>query len=332
MRSAVGQAGQAYNQAADTSAKLGNEAQAVGANLTPFETQEMLHPQGYSQQDQSAMLAAGAGGAGGAASALVGQAAQRAGASRNAGGFQAALDDAARMREKGVAGASENMAAENANLKQRQQQAGASGLEHQYGVDTSGMLQSAGQEAGDINAEMNADKYGWIQNWGQIASDVGQSEDDISKAVGMCPARGSLYLMADGSRKKVEEIAVGEKLEGIDGESEMVEKIESADAPILRVITENGFVGRNSRVHAFALPVGGFVVATHALGRMILTEKGPSKVITVEPDGIQTVYNLITDGSHTYQADGLWALGVGEAERHVSMEEWAAIGDKMEGK
>jgi hypothetical protein len=33
-----------------------------------------------------------------------------------------------------------------------------------YGTDTSGMLQSQGQEANDINAESEANKTGWLQN------------------------------------------------------------------------------------------------------------------------------------------------------------------------
>ena len=140
MRSAVGQAGNAARTAASNSAELGAEAQGIGSNLTPFLTQEMEHPQGYSQQDQSAMLSAGLAGAGGANAGLVGQANQRAAVSRNGGAFQAALADAARQRDKAAAGASEGIAAQNADLKQKQQQAGAAGLEGMYGKDLSGML------------------------------------------------------------------------------------------------------------------------------------------------------------------------------------------------
>jgi len=163
MRSAVGQASNAYNQANNTSATLGGEGQAIGANLTPFLTQEMLHPQGLGQQGITAETGAALGGAGGAMSAFNGEAAQRAGASRNAGGFQAALDDASRQRMKAAAGASEGIQAQNENLKQTQQQEGAKGLQGMYGTDTSGMLESQGQEANDINAEFNASKYGWLQ-------------------------------------------------------------------------------------------------------------------------------------------------------------------------
>lgn len=132
---------------------------------------------------------------------------------------------------------------------------------------------------------------------------------------GMCPAEGSLYLMADGSEMLVEDLKVLDKVMGIDGEPETIEEIQSADALILRVETDDGFVSRSSRIHAFALPHGGFVVAIHALGKTIRTEAGLGKVTSVTFEGIARVFNVITDGSHTYRADGIWALGVGEAER-----------------
>ena len=62
---AMGQANSAYNQANNTAGMLGGEASGIGANLTPFLTQEMLHPQGIGQQGLSAEEAAATGGAGG---------------------------------------------------------------------------------------------------------------------------------------------------------------------------------------------------------------------------------------------------------------------------
>jgi hypothetical protein len=164
MRSAVSQAGNAFNTAESTGTTLGTEAQGIGANLTPFLTQEMEHPQGLGQEGIAAETGAALGGAGGADAGLVGQANQRAAVSRNAGGFQAALDDAARQRMKAAAGSSEDIQAQNENLKQQQQQEGANGLAKMYGVDTSGQLESQGQMANDINAETNANKTGWLQN------------------------------------------------------------------------------------------------------------------------------------------------------------------------
>lgn len=154
---AAGQATSTYNQAFNTASMLGAEGQGIGANLTPFLTQEMLHPQGYGQQGLSAQTAAATGGAGGALSAFQGEAAQRAGANRNAGGFQAGLDAASRNAAKAGAGASENIAANNANLQQQQSQEGAAGLGGMYKTDTSGMLDAMGQEAPDIKTELAAD-------------------------------------------------------------------------------------------------------------------------------------------------------------------------------
>jgi hypothetical protein len=164
MRSAQSQASKAATTAADTATGLGAEANGIGANLTPFLTNEMEHPEGYGQQETSAMLASGLGGAGGANAGLVGEANQQAATSRNAGGFQAALDDAARSRDKAAAGASEGIAAKNADLMQQQQQEGASGLQKMYGTDTSGMLDAMGQQNQDINSEVNANNSGWLQN------------------------------------------------------------------------------------------------------------------------------------------------------------------------
>lgn len=144
-----------------------------------------------------------------------------------------------------------------------------------------------------------------------------------------CPAKGSMYLLPDGSEVPVETLQVGQLLAGIDSEDQCIEEIQVGITPLLRIETENGFVARNSRTHAYALPVGGFVVAIHALGKTIITAKGRSKVISVTPDGEDLAFNIITDGSHTYRADGIWALGVGEAERQVSMETWNRVGDQL---
>jgi len=55
------------------------------------------------------------------------------------------------------AGASESIAANNANLQQQQSQEGAAGLGGMYKTDTSGMLDAMGQEKGDIATELAAD-------------------------------------------------------------------------------------------------------------------------------------------------------------------------------
>lgn len=164
MRSAVNQANQAFNQASGTANDLGARGSTINSQLEPFLQQRMLHPEGFSQQDQSAMLAAGLGGAGGESAGLGGAANKEAAVTRNAGGFQAALSDAARQRMKAAAGVSEGIAGQNAQLKQQQQSDAAKQLQGLYGTDTSGMLNAMGQENEDINSAVNASNSGWLQN------------------------------------------------------------------------------------------------------------------------------------------------------------------------
>lgn len=201
------------------------------------------------------------------------------------------------------------------------------------GDEATGSSQEAGLYGTSIGAQDST------LNTAQTGEDTQSEENDkmidsaISSAGGVagafCPAKGSLYLLPDGSEVPVETLKAGDLIAGIDGEPQTVEEIQVGLTPILRVETENGFVAHNSRTHAYALPVGGFVVAIHALGRTILTAKGRGKVISVAPDGDRFAYNVITDGSHTYRADGIWSLGVGEAERVVDMETWNRVGDRL---
>jgi hypothetical protein len=141
-----------------------------------------------------------------------------------------------------------------------------------------------------------------------------------SFAAAYCPAKGSLYLMHDGSEKPVEHLKAGELLMGIDGEADEIDFIESVWTLVVKVTTENGLVARNSRSHTYARPMGGFVVASRALGVMILTATGPSKVVSVEPDGADDVFNVVSKRSHTYCVDGMWALGNGDDEYPNSTE------------
>ena len=174
MRNAVNQASNAATTAADTGVDLGAKAAGVGSNLTPFLTQEMLHPQGIGQQGIGDEEAAVEGAAGGAGSGLTGLANQRAAVTRNAGGYQAALADAARSRTQAAATGSEGIAAGNERDKLQQQEEGAAGLGGLYKTDTSGMLQAMGQEAPDVNAEVNASKTGWLQDSGALLNEAGQ--------------------------------------------------------------------------------------------------------------------------------------------------------------
>lgn len=181
-RSAQGAANTAAGTAGSTAAGLNANAAAIGSNITPFLTQEMLHPQGYSQQDLTSQLDAAEAGAGGATGGLTGEAALQAARTRNSSGFTGALDDAARQRAKAAAGASEGIASSNADLKQKQQQEGAAGLQNLYGTDQDAALKSMGIQTGDIDASVNAGKSGWLQNATSVLSALNGSAQAASSA------------------------------------------------------------------------------------------------------------------------------------------------------
>lgn len=168
MRNATTQASNAFNQATNTANNFSGQASGVNATLEPFLSEELTHPQGYSPEDQSAMLAAGMGASGGAASGITGAADQMAAANRNAGGFNSALDAVARDRMKADAGVAEGIAGKNAELKSQQQQDAAAGLSKLYSTDTSGMLDAMRLQPEDINSEVNAGKSGWFQNMNEL--------------------------------------------------------------------------------------------------------------------------------------------------------------------
>jgi hypothetical protein len=172
MRAAQSQASNLQSADASTAANAGSNASSIYAGLNPFLTREMNNPQGYSQQDLTSMLGASEAGAGGATSGVTGQANLQAARTRNASGFGTALDAAARSRQQALAGSSEGIAANNAQLKQTQQQAGAAGLQGLYGQNQDSMMKALGLQDQAIGTEVQAGQSGWLQNAMNVAKTV----------------------------------------------------------------------------------------------------------------------------------------------------------------
>jgi len=189
MRAAQSQAKNAANTAEGTAAGYGTGVEGISSTLTPFLTRELNNPQGYSQQDQTAMLSASQGGAGGLAGGLQSKLNEKAAATGNASGFSSAAGDVARERMKAAAGGAENIAAQNAELKQKQQQEGAQGLRGLYGTDVGAQLGAMGIQNKDIGTEINAGQSGWLQNLLNIINTVkgGQMLPGVPGGGGISP-------------------------------------------------------------------------------------------------------------------------------------------------
>jgi hypothetical protein len=142
-------ANNAASTASNAAAGYGAGASTIGSALIPQLTRQLNNPQGYSQQDMGAMLSSGLAGAGGATAGLTGAAGKTGMAERNPMGFSAALDSAARSRDKAAAGTSEGITAQNAGVKMQQQSQAGDLLSKLYGTDVIGQSEQSGQVAKD---------------------------------------------------------------------------------------------------------------------------------------------------------------------------------------
>jgi len=150
------QALNAATTASNVGAGYGTNAATASSQLMPFLTRELNNPQGFTQQQIGAQLGASEAGAGGATSGIATMADLASARNRNSGGFSGALDAAAREKGRTLAGNSEHIAANNANLQQQQQQAAARGLMGEQGMDQNAQLRAMGLVPQDINAATRA--------------------------------------------------------------------------------------------------------------------------------------------------------------------------------
>ena len=116
------------------------------------------------------MLSSGLAGAGGATAGLTGAAGKMGMTERNPMGFSAALDSAARSRDKAAASTSEGITAKNAGVKMEQQSQAGDLLSKLYGTNVQGQNDATRQIAPDVNAAADANKTGWLQNTEGILS------------------------------------------------------------------------------------------------------------------------------------------------------------------
>lgn len=128
-----------------------------------------------------------------------------------------------------------------------------------------------------------------------------------------CPCAGSMILMADGSEKPVELLAPGEVIRGVEDETCTVESAIPSEETAFAIFTSDGCIVSASCSHTLITPGGGFVIAFESIGRTIQTKHGFGRIVDLKYLGKRTVYDILTDGNHSYQAGGIWAWGVRNA-------------------
>jgi hypothetical protein len=146
----------AAQQTMGISTGYGAEAGDIGSMLVPELKHEALHPTGFNPTDLNSMLVAGQQGAGGATGSIAGEANLHAARARNNASLSSVLDEAERGKVRQLSQNALDVQGQNAQLKEKQRQAGLAGLSHERGADINAQLEAQKIVPEDINAWSNA--------------------------------------------------------------------------------------------------------------------------------------------------------------------------------
>jgi hypothetical protein len=225
------------------------------------------------------------------------------------------------------AGAQQGITQSNAQLQNSNYWNAVGTLSGVAGMQNATGLAGAANSAGDTTATLGntvnaANQSQLLGALGGIAGGAGSAFGGAMSGGLLCPAEGSLILLADGTERLVEWLAVGDQIAGQDGKAQTIDTITSAVLPVIWVITEDGHMLTNSFTHCYAMRDGGFVIAAQSFDKEINTTLGYSKVTSTVAWGSAKVFSIETQGTHTYRADGVWAYGVGHIESDQACEQY----------
>jgi hypothetical protein len=160
---------------------FGNEADFTGvergrgkddrSQIFPFLTNELDNPQGFGKDALSQMLTQGGEAVSGATGAAGEAANLNASRTGNTAAVPGIIDSTARNAMRQQSNNALDVNIQDAMLKQKQQQAGATGLEGLYGADISSALKSMGLENDTLGEWTKADQatQDAFNNWGKLA-------------------------------------------------------------------------------------------------------------------------------------------------------------------
>ena len=137
----------------------------------------------------------------------------------------------------------------------------------------------------------------------------------------MCFVAGTKVDMADGTKKVIENIAVGDKVLALDNETDVVSyvhDIPEADRNLWTIndritatdshafLTKDGWKSNNPKLSNTVYNDYGIDVKTLKVGDKLITNDGVEKVTKLESEkDFVKVYNFTTSNTHTYLVDGV---------------------------
>lgn len=122
-----------------------------------------------------------------------------------------------------------------------------------------------------------------------------------------CLAAGTKVTMADGSKKNIEELQVGDLLRSPTGGTVKVKRlVPGTEEMIYRVHMENGLEVRATRTHPLGTEKGFAATIDLNSQSQLVTELGVSSVLYCYPETYQgAVYGLELEGGDSFFADGV---------------------------
>ena len=144
---------------------------------------------------------------------------------------------------------------------------------------------------------------------------------DITPPPIMCFVAGTKIDMADGTKKVIENIAMGDEVLALNGETDVVSyvhDIPKADRSLWTIndritatdahafLTNDGWKSNNSKLSNTVYNDYGIEVKELQLGDKLITKDGVEEVTKLESEkDFIKVYNFTTSNTHTYMVDGV---------------------------
>ena len=181
-RGATSQAKTQGQQAGAVAGQSQANANQLYSSVVPGLIRQAQTPQGLTAGQLNTATTASQEAAGGANAAATGEGRLAALRTRTAGGYPAALDEAARAKGRTLATNAQDLQLTNAKLGLQRQSDAQRQLEGLYGVNNSSMLQAMGLQNQDLNTQLRAGQQGWLQNTDQTLGALGQLGGGVGAA------------------------------------------------------------------------------------------------------------------------------------------------------
>ncbi len=124
-----------------------------------------------------------------------------------------------------------------------------------------------------------------------------------------CVAEGTEIRLDDGTVRKVESLAPGDRVAGLGGPNLVIAVVDEGEAECVHVSTVRMGVRLTcTESHTLAEVHGGYVTAGDCLDHQLRLSNEASFAGEVKPAGARRVFRVKLNGTHSYLSGGIWSL------------------------